>query len=73
VGRDEDDVPRHVKKMPRHKRFGIEQWSNWHKKWCHRQWYATAKARDQAFENLTTKTTILRGTQWDTPSRKVDR
>lgn len=69
----EDDVPRHRKKTPRHKRFGIEQWSRWFKKWCHRSWYATEKGRDQAFDNLTTKTSILRGTQWDTPVRKVDR
>jgi hypothetical protein len=73
VGHDVDDIPRHQKKTPKHKRFGIEQWSNWSNKWCHRQWYVTAKARDQALKNLTTKTTILRGTQWDTPVRKVDR
>lgn len=69
----EVDVPRYRKKTPRHKRFGIEQWSRWFKKWCHRSWYATEKGRDQAFDNLTTKTSILRGTQWDTPVRKVDR
>ena len=69
----EDDVPRYRKKTPRHKRFGIAQWSRWFKKWCHRSWYATEKGRDQAFDNLTTKTSILRGTQWDTPVRKVDR
>lgn len=68
-----DDVPRYRKKTPRHNRFGIEQWSRWFKKWCHRSWYATEKGRDQAFDNLTTKTSILRGTQWDTPVRKVDR
>lgn len=68
-----DDRPRYRKKAPRHKRYGIEQWSRWFSKWCHRQWYATTKARDQAFENHITKTTILRGTPWDTPVRKVDR
>ena len=67
------EVPKHQKRARQHKRFGIEQWSRWHKKWCHRQWYVTAKARDQTFRNLTTKTSILRGTQWDTPVRKVDR
>ncbi len=69
----EDDAPRHRKKTPRHKRFGIEQWSRWCNKWCHRSWYVTAKARDQAFENLTTKVSVLRGTKWDAPIRKVDR
>lgn len=69
----EDDVPRYRKKTPRHKRFGIEQWSRSFKKWCHRSWYATEKGRDQAFDNLTTKTSILRETQWDAPVRKVDR
>lgn len=73
MGRDVDEIPRHQKKAPKHKRFGIEQWSRWHNRWCGRQWYVTAKARDQAFKNLTTKTSILRGTQWDTPVREVDR
>ena len=74
MGRDElDDRPRYRKKAPKRNRYGIEQWSCWSKKWCHRQWYVTAKARDQAFEDLTTKTTILRDTPWDTPFRKVDR
>ena len=67
------EVPKHLKRAPRHKRYGIEQWSAWSKKWCLRQWYVTEKARDQAFENLQDKTTILTGTQWDTPVRKVDR
>ncbi len=67
------EVPPYQKRAPRHKRFGIEQKSAWTGKWHCWQWYCTAKARDQAYENLTTKTSILRGTKWDTPMRKVDR
>ena len=70
---DLPEIPKHQKRAPRHKRYGIEQWSNWSKKWHCWQWYATKKARDQAFKNLSTKTTILRGTKWDTPMRKLDR
>jgi len=67
------DIPKHQKRAPKHKHYGIEQWSAWSKKWCLRQWYVTKKARDQAFETLQSKTTILTGTQWDTAVRKVDR
>jgi hypothetical protein len=67
------DVPRHQKRAVKHKPYGIEQQSAWTGEWCLRQWYATRKARDQAFDDLTTKTTILRGTSLDTPVRKIDR
>jgi len=67
------EIPKHKKRAPKHKHYGIEQWSAWSKKWCLRQWYVTEKARDQAFDSLKNKTTILTGTQWDTPVRKVDR
>ena len=70
-----DDRPRHHKRSgpARSKKFGIEQWSNWFKKWWHRQWYVTEKARDQAFENLAKKTTILKEHGFHTPVRKVNR
>ncbi len=42
-------------------------------KWWHRQWYITEKARDQAFENLAKKTTILKEHGFHTPVRKVNR
>ena len=67
------EIPKHKKRAPKHKHYGIEQWAAWSKKWCLRQWYVTEKARDQAFDSLKNKTTILTGTQWDTPMRKVDR
>jgi hypothetical protein len=71
-----DDRPRHVKRAvkPRRKKYGIEQWSRWFKKWCHRQWYATAKARDQALEDLKRHTcNVLKDTDHEPQYRKVDR
>jgi hypothetical protein len=69
------EVPKHQKKaLPaRQKKYGIEQWSRWFGRWCLPTWYRTEKARDQAFENQITKTTILRQSNYDNPLRKVDR
>ena len=68
----DDDAP-YRKRAAKHKDYGIEQWSNWHNKWCYRQWYATEKARDQAFNSLTTRTTFLHDLLLNTPIRKVNR
>ncbi len=73
---DQDDRPRHHKKAikPSRKRFGIEQWSEWFKRWYHRQWYATAKSRDQAIEDLKRHTcNILKKYGHNPRYRKVDR
>ena len=73
---DDDGPSRHRKRAlkPRHKKYGIEQWSRWFKKWCHRQWYVTAKARDQAMEDLKKHTcNVLKGTDHEPQHRKVDR
>jgi hypothetical protein len=68
--------PRHVKRRPkpRQRRFGVEQWNNWSKKWCYRQWYATEKARDQALEDLKRHTrNILKEHGREPQYRKVNR
>jgi hypothetical protein len=67
------EVPKHLKHIPKRKRFGIEQWNEYHQKWCYRQWYLTAKARDQALEDFQKRTTMLTRTSLDTPVRKIDR
>jgi hypothetical protein len=69
------EVPLHRKKAvsSRQKKYGVEQWSRWFKKWCFPTWYRTEKARDQAFENLITKTTILKEHGLDPQVRKVNR
>ena len=67
------EVPKHLKKAQRRKKYGISHWSRWFKKWCLPTWYTTEKARDQAFDNLTTKNTILRQSNYVNPMRKVDR
>lgn len=58
---------------PRRKKFGVEQWSRWLGKWCFPTWYVTEKARDQAYENLMTKTSPLRSLGHDLLARKVHR
>jgi len=66
------EIPRYLKKAVR-KKYGIQSWSRWFKRWCFADWYTTAKARDQAFKNLTTKTSILNGTKYEPRYRKVNR
>jgi hypothetical protein len=71
-----DERPRHFKRAvkPRHKKYGIEQWSTWFKKWCHRQWYVTEKARDQALEDLKRHTcNILKEHGKEPQYRKINR
>jgi hypothetical protein len=51
---------RYKKKAPKKKPFGIESWSEWFQKWHSCGWYPTEKQRDQAFEDLWKKTTILK-------------
>ncbi len=71
-----DDRPRHVKRAckPRHKKYGIEQWSEWFKRWTHRQWYVTEKARDQALEDLKRHTcNVLKEHGKEPQCRKVNR
>jgi len=64
---------RHRKKAPRHKKFGIQQWSNYLKAWGFGHWYSTEKARDQAYDDLGKKTQILRDHDMDSPLRKIER
>jgi len=67
------EIPRHQKKAPKKKPYGIEYFSNWFGCWeCH-NWYATKKARDDAFKNLITKTDGLTGMRATKMPRKVDR
>lgn len=47
-----DEVPKHRKRGGRRKRFGIEEWSRWFKKWYLVGWYLTEASRDKAFETL---------------------
>lgn len=72
----DDEVPRHHKRACklRHKKFGIECWSNHFQKWTHRRWYVTATARDQALEDLKKHTcNILKAHGYEPRFRKVDR
>lgn len=48
----DDDSPRHVKRAPKHKDYGIATWSRWHKSWVPYGWYASEKARDQALKTV---------------------
>ena len=73
---DYDDIPRHRKRAckPRQKKFGIEQWSKWFKQWCHRTWYVTEKARDQALEDLKKHTcNIFKMTGEEPKFRRINR
>jgi hypothetical protein len=73
---DEDDAPRHRKRAckPRHKKFGIEQWSKWFKTWGNRTWYATKKSRDQALVDLKRHTcNLYKLAGEETKVRKIDR
>lgn len=54
------------------KRYGIEHFSRWFNSWHNRTWYATERARDQAFENLETKTDMLPNTM-SGEVRKINR
>ena len=67
------EISKHQKRAAKHKRYGIEEFSSWSGKWHCWHWYATEKARDQAFINMNTKSSIFRGTNFDSPVRKVDR
>lgn len=51
---DEDDTAPYVKrgKLPRQKRFGIQWYSQFSKRWHNRGWYLTRKQRDQALADL---------------------
>lgn len=62
------EIPRHQKKAPKKKRYGIEYFSRWFGTWHNHTWYATAKARDQAFEDINSKTGTI-----SSEARKVER
>jgi len=64
---------RHRKKTPKHKKFGIQEWSRWFKKWVHSHWYVTEKARDQAFVIVEKANERLKAAGLDSPIRKVNR
>jgi hypothetical protein len=70
--RDPDQV-RYVKKKLKHKRWGIQKWNPHLQRWRTVDWYETEKARNQAYENMLNKTTILTGTIHDQPIRKAKR
>jgi len=71
---DDTDIPKYHKKASRKKPFGIEQYSRWFGKWCHRQWYVTEKARDQALEDLKRHTyNILKEHGKEPQYRKINR
>ncbi len=63
----------HRKKKPKHKKFGIQEWSRWFKKWVHSHWYVTEKARDQAYEVVMKANERLKLHDMDSPIRKVNR
>jgi len=66
---ENDDVPKHRKKAPKKKPFGIEYFRGYSLGgWTSHSWYATAKARDQAYDNLIIKTANIMA-----DVRKVDR
>ena len=69
----DDGETRYRKKAPRRKPFGIEQWNSHHKRWQHRQWYATARGRDSALADLKRKRRQPGDFTWDTRYRKIDR
>ena len=51
-----DDSPRHIKKSKKHaKRFGFEETVERQSGYRYRRWFRTAKARDQALADLTSK------------------
>ena len=61
-------------RRPRHKRWGIQAWSRWFKRWGGCYWYATEKARDQAFDDLKRHCrNILKETEHEPLYRKVER
>ena len=50
---DLDDRPKHQRKAKKHeKRFGFEEVVERITGWRHRRWFRTAKARDQALQDL---------------------
>jgi uncharacterized protein (DUF2236 family) len=67
----ENQPPRHQKRGRRagQKRCGIECWSDHFQKWMRQGWYATERARDDAFKSL------IRATKQLAPRhfRKVNR
>jgi len=68
-----DEIPQHYRKKSR-KRFGIESWSHWFRKWYVQRWYETEAQRDQAMRALDkSMCSILRGTDSEPKYRKVDR
>ena len=71
----DDSETRYRKKAPRHKKYGIQQWSNWFKKWTFSTWYVTEKARDQALADLKRHTRNLDEQKTDSHNRfrKIDR
>lgn len=69
-----DEIPKYHKRGGKRKRFGIEEWSDWFKKWYRVGWYLTEATRDQALETLR-KTARNSGlsTCRTTRYRKIDR
>lgn len=50
---DHDEIPKHVKRASRkRKRFGVERYSRWFKRWGAWKWYLTEEQRDQALAML---------------------
>lgn len=73
-----DERPKHVKRASRkRKRFGIEHYCKWFKKWGAWKWYLTEEQRDQALADLIKHTpAVFRRPGHPTPEetyRKVER
>jgi len=63
------EIPRHQKKAPKKKSFGIEMY--YPTGWFIHRWYSTKKARDQAFDGL--KKSVCTALRQRERYRKVDR
>ncbi|MHB8107898.1 MAG: hypothetical protein ACYDH4_10820 [Candidatus Cryosericum sp.] len=67
-----DDQPRHMKRAShQRKRWGVERWNCWFKRWFAWKWYPTEAVRDQALADLEKHTcTVFRQ---QTRYRKIER
>jgi len=69
---EDSEIPKHLKKATKKKPYGIEYFRGYSLGgWTSHSWYPTAKARDQAYDNLIAKTNALLNTRSEV--RKVER
>ena len=72
--KETDEIPKHHKKAPKKKPYGIEYFrSGWIGGWTSHDWYATSKARDNAYDDLLRKTDSMPSTTLCSKIRKVER